>query len=157
MTTNSPYFKFISILTLFFFLHACTSVHTLKEVPKERINEINQDNTIVIHQGDFTFKLDNITLLNSNISGQIKSYEMSKDQEILYKELHLYIKANVNNDFKYNEFISIPIQEIIKIEIYEHDIKKSTNNLILGLSALAISFFVAYGLVGSIKYLQLLR
>jgi len=147
MHTKTPYLKFISVLTLLFFLHACTSVHTLKKVSKERIKEIHLDNIIVIHQGDFVFKLDKITLSDGNLRGYVKNHELSKDQEILYRELHLHLKADVKNDFKYNELISIPIQEIIKVEIYEHDMKKATTNLVLGFSSLIAFFLCLFGVV----------
>ena len=140
--------KILSLLTLFFFLHSCT-VHALKELPKERAYEIEQDNIVVIHQGEFSGILDKTDLFDGILTGNIKSYEKSIHFEELYKELHIHLNPDTKIDFYLNKSVSIPLVDIIKVEIYEHDTTKAAGNLVLGFPTVTtVSLAVVFSIAG---------
>lgn len=154
MREKTLFFKTVSIFTLFLFFNSCT-VQALKEVPKERASEVKNDNIVVIHQGEFIAVLDKAVLADGEISGYVKYYEKSKDTDLLLKELHLYF--DIETDIKYDlkKKVFLPVDKIVKVEVYEHDSVKAGGNFILGMSAIAVGSVVVIGALAGIMWFLL--
>ena len=154
MRKKTLFFKTVSIVTLILFFNACT-VQALKEVPKERAAEAKHDNIVVIHQGEFIAMLDKAVFSDGNISGYVKYYEKSKDTDLLLKELHLYF--DIETDIKYDlkEKVFLPVDKVVKVEVYEHDAVKAGGNFILGMSTIVVGSVVVIGTLAGIMWFLL--
>lgn len=108
MKLNTAYFRLISLITMFLFLHSC-SIRTLKEVPADRISNINERNIIVIHAKDITFRLADVSISDGILYGSVTNYEKSKKSDQLYNELHIY--ADIGEEFTVvkNSKLTVPI------------------------------------------------
>lgn len=138
--------KFISLLTLFFFLHSC-SVYTLNDEPIEKASDFQDGNIIVIHQDEFTAVLENPVLKDGKLSGLLKEYLMSKDEEQIYKEIHLFIDPVKIIDMEYMQQVLIPISDIIKVGTYKYDPAKAVGNVTLTIVASTAVILVVIKLI----------
>lgn len=138
MKTATLRFKIVSILTLFFFLQACT-VHTQKTIPKEELNKIESDKIVILHQVEQTFLLTNPIFTGDEFSGVIKKYIPDVNRKIdIYNEIHIYVKISKSELIISDEKTQIKIEDIDKIEIYDFDTKKAVLNLSAGFGALIL-------------------
>jgi hypothetical protein len=130
--TDTICFKTFSIITIFMFIHACT-IRTLREVPLERVNNMNENNIIVVHINDFVFRLSDAKVSDGNLSGSLTNYEKSKKSDQLYNELHIHADADLGEDFtvvKNSKFI-IPLENVTKAEVYRFNGWRLAGNISL--------------------------
>lgn len=148
MGTNSIFFKITSLLTIFFFLHAC-SIYTLKEEPLKKKYDLSKKYIIVIHQKDFTAVLDNIGLSEESVSGNIRTYIKSEDPELLKTEYHLYISDDSNIIYSIGGQTVIPLCEIMRVENYKVDEGKVQLNIWSGLALMIGVAIIVFLIIGS--------
>jgi len=138
MKTATVRFKIVSLLTLFFFLQACT-VHSLKTIPKEEFKVIQSDKIVILHQRDQTFLLYNPILSEGELSGIIKPHIPDDNLNISkYDEIHIYLNTFYPEFSINDEKASIKIEDIDKIEIFDFNTKKAALNLSAGFGVLIL-------------------
>ena len=138
-----PFYKIISMIMLFMFIHSC-AVHSLKEIPKEKIKEVKQDKVIVLHYGDFKAVLDNVLMSDGKISGYIEYYKQKEKYQENYKELHLYLDDSTELSFSLKEPVSIELNNVIKTELFEYDQSSTRLSKVGGFTIFMIGIVFIY-------------
>lgn len=129
--------KLVAVLTLFSFLHAC-SVRTLREVPTERVNDINEKNIIVVHAGEQIYRIIETKIKDGKLCGLTYKYTKSKKSDQLYNELHLYINPIVEFKHELHQNVEISLSDITKAEVYKFNGWKLLGNVAIVTSSVFV-------------------
>ncbi|MDY0018276.1 MAG: hypothetical protein RBS89_10610 [Candidatus Delongbacteria bacterium] len=136
---RSLYTKTVSLITLIFFFNACTSnLNNLKEVPKENIMDFKKENIIVIRFKDISLLLENAVLAEETLNGVAKGYEKSSVPQSLFNEIHFVLDPEFGTEFILEEHISIPLDKVVKVEMYDINSAEAAGNLAMGFTGVVV-------------------
>lgn len=115
------------------------------------------DKTIILHAGGETFKLSELKLDSTILSGHVlkidssgyfyKKNRVKKDydfsEKAITKEVHFYLKEGIINP----SYVEIPIHEVEEIHVISYDNQKSViNSMILVGGVIVLSYYIVVGI-----------
>lgn len=164
MELKESYKKWVSILLVYaivnlsggcynFFKVTSTSSPSSEAIAKQK----NDRKTIIVHYNDEKWTMTGIDIANNTVKGKLEKYDkplrlkpvdpnkpnryyhrQTNDERYLLNEVHLYLNEFAKDE---NNLVSIPVNSINKIEIYDKDTGATVGSYFLGFLGVTVVAF----------------